>query len=47
MNMLYVGIDLHKEKVYGTVMNENGKLIKKEKFENEPEKFNNRLFQNE
>ncbi len=37
--MLYVGIDLHKEKVYGIVMNENGKLIKKEKFENEPEKF--------
>ena len=37
--MLYVGIDLHKEKVYGIVVNENGKLIKKEKFENEPEKF--------
>ena len=37
--MLYVGIDLHKEKVYGIVMNENGKLIKKEKFENKPGEF--------
>ena len=41
--MLYVGIDLHKEKVYGIVINENGKLIKKEKFENEPEEFRNCL----
>jgi len=39
MNMLYVGMDLHKEKVYGIVMNENGKIIKKEKLRMSPRNF--------
>jgi len=39
MNMLYVGIDLHKEKVYGVVIDEKGNVIKEGKFSNTKEEF--------
>ena len=37
--MLYVGIDLHKEKVYGVVIDEKGNVIKEGKFSNTKEGF--------
>ena len=37
--MLYVGIDLHKEKVYGVVIDEKGNVIKEGKFSNTKEEF--------
>lgn len=37
--MQYVGIDLHKEKVYGTILDENGTVVKEGKFENKKTDF--------
>ena len=39
MHMHYVGLDLHKEKVYGTILDENGTMIKEGKFRNKKEEF--------
>ena len=35
--MMYVGLDVHKNVCYGTVMNEKGKVAKQTKFTNDPE----------
>lgn len=37
--MLYVGLDLHKEKVYAAVMDEKGTIVKEESFRNKKEDF--------
>lgn len=37
--MLYVGLDIHKEKVYGVVMNETGEIMKEGKFRNNQDDF--------
>ena len=37
--MKYVGLDVHKEKVHGTVMSERGRVLKAGKFPNTPEGF--------
>ena len=35
--MMYVGLDVHKNVCYGTVMDEKGKVAKQTKFTNDPE----------
>ena len=37
--MHYIGLDLHKEKVYGTILDENGTIIKEKKFRNTKKEF--------
>jgi transposase len=37
--MDYVGLDIHKEKVYGTILDEHGSVIKEGKFGNKREEF--------
>jgi len=34
---MYVGLDVHKNVCYGTVMDEKGKVAKQTKFTNDPE----------
>lgn len=36
---LYVGLEVHKEKAYGTVVDEKGNVIKEEKFDNTQDGF--------
>ena len=35
--MMYIGLDVHKQVCYGTVMDEKGKMVKQAKFTNAPE----------
>ena len=35
--MMYIGLDVHKQVCYGTVMDEKGKVVKQAKFTNAPE----------
>ncbi|MHA1409498.1 MAG: IS110 family transposase [Candidatus Odinarchaeia archaeon] len=34
---MYVGLDVHQQMCYGTVMDEKGKVVKQAKFTNDPE----------
>jgi hypothetical protein len=36
-DLIYVGLDVHKNVCYGTVMDEKGKVAKQTKFTNDPE----------